>query len=316
MCVETGQIDGARLCPRATILKGEIVYFLRQPSPASPADRFRTPRRIFLWTVHEMAGPCTFRQVRFAEYRFCATLRRYSGWLLRQRHSVSAWTLRRPRCRLLRQRQLNLTDVEASQSVCCCGADNARSWESSLVEGDSPCPCLRMKVFSRRQRSSQSTSQSRKICTAWTSPHMSPKAEEGEVSEADKELLCKHVFVDLSLVSEKGRSSTSALSFALPACQLPLSTLSMRPLGPRHVVAVSPSTLRRKSPGSYSSFVASEPWRLVEIDVGRYRCTLPLSIWRHYALAIGQGISVPAFFIQQGRESKRPCFLVGIRVYV
>ena len=46
------------------------------------------------------------------------------------------------------------------QSVCGCGADNARSWESSHVDEDSPCP--------RRQRSSQSTSQSRKICSAWT----------------------------------------------------------------------------------------------------------------------------------------------------
>ena len=30
-----------------------------------------------------------------------------------------------------------------------------------------------------------------------TSPHMSPRAEEGEVSEADEELLCKPVCVDL-----------------------------------------------------------------------------------------------------------------------
>ena len=43
VCVVTDQMVGARRSPGATTLGAEIVYFLRQPSPASPADRFRTP---------------------------------------------------------------------------------------------------------------------------------------------------------------------------------------------------------------------------------------------------------------------------------
>ena len=38
----TGQMVGDRRSSRATVLGGETVYTLRQPSLSSPADKFRT----------------------------------------------------------------------------------------------------------------------------------------------------------------------------------------------------------------------------------------------------------------------------------
>ena len=59
------------------------------------------------------------------------------------------------------------------------------------MEDDSPCPRLRMKVFTVDVAITQY------LHSVDTSPHMSPRQEEGEVSEADEELLCKTVCVDL-----------------------------------------------------------------------------------------------------------------------
>ena len=49
------QMVGDRRSPQATILGGEFLYLLRQPSLLAPPTR--PVHRDALWTVYEMAGP-------------------------------------------------------------------------------------------------------------------------------------------------------------------------------------------------------------------------------------------------------------------
>ena len=49
-------VDDRRL-PRVTVLGGESVYFLRQPSLAGPADRLPVSGCLVVWAVYEMADP-------------------------------------------------------------------------------------------------------------------------------------------------------------------------------------------------------------------------------------------------------------------
>ena len=63
---------------------------------------------------------------------------------------------------------------------------------------------------------------------------MSPRAEEGEVSDADEEFICKLVCVNLPVwYPEQAAQAPMAWRFVLPTCQATLSTLSVNALGPR-----------------------------------------------------------------------------------
>ena len=94
-----------------------------------------------------VCGQCTRWLVLYVQTG--ATLLRHLGLLLRQRHSVSAWTLRRPCCGLLRQRP--------TQHYRRCGVTmclRLRSRQSSLVGDESLCPRLRWTVsYSSSHRS-------------------------------------------------------------------------------------------------------------------------------------------------------------------
>ena len=99
---------------------------------------------------------------------------------------------------------------------------------------------------------------------------MFPRAEEGEVSDADEELLCKPVCVDLPVW------------YPEQVAQAPLAAL--------------PVDLERECFGTSS-------WHLVEMDAGRVSIYSSFDgrIWKHQALVMGPGICVLAFYSQQGR---------------